>query len=63
MKTVLSIVVKNTSENIKLLLNDGYEKRSGSCAFFRNTIVVIPCKKYFWESSENIEGINTRIIE
>lgn len=57
----LQIVVSNNKENIETLLKYGYEKRGGSVAYKRETIVVIPSRKWFWESTETV-GISTAIM-
>ena len=48
------IVVSNTSDIIDTLKSFGYEKRSGSGAYNRETICIVPKKKWFWESNESL---------
>lgn len=48
------IVVNNTPDMIETLKSFGYEKRSGSAGYSRETICIVPKKKWFWETSESI---------
>jgi hypothetical protein len=48
------IVVNNTLDIINTLKSFGYEKRSGSPAYKRDTICIVPKKKWFWESNESL---------
>lgn len=48
------IVVNNTSEIINTLKSFRYEKRSGSVAYNRNSVCIVPKKKWFWESNETL---------
>jgi len=48
------IVVNNTPDMIETLKSFGYEKRSGSAGYTRESICIVPKKKWFWESSESL---------
>lgn len=48
------IVVKNTLDITNTLKSFGYEKRSGSAVYNRDTVRVVPKKKWFWESNESL---------
>jgi hypothetical protein len=39
---------------INTLKSFGYEKRSGSAGYTRESICIVPKKKWFWESSDSI---------
>ena len=44
----LIITVNKTEDLIKTLENQGYEKRSGSGAYIRNTVAIVPKRKWYW---------------
>jgi hypothetical protein len=48
------IVVNNTPDIIDTLKSFGYEKRAGSAVYNRNTICIVPKKKWFWESNQSL---------
>lgn len=48
------IVVSNTPEMNETLKSFGYEKRSGSAAYTRESICIVPKKKWFWVSNETV---------
>lgn len=48
------IVVNNNPDIIETLKSFGYEKRSGSAGYNRDTICIVPKKKWFWESNESL---------
>lgn len=48
------IVVSNTPDTVQMLNLFGYEKRSGSASYTRDTICIVPKKKWFWESNETL---------
>ncbi len=39
---------RKTDDLIEFLNKQGYEKRSGSGAYIRNQIVIVPKKKWYW---------------
>jgi hypothetical protein len=46
------IVVPKSDELEKSLLESGYEKRSGSASYNREFYLILPYKKYFWETDD-----------
>lgn len=57
----LVINVEKTLDMEKTLKSFGYEKRSGSTAYTRNTICIVPKKKWYWESNESL-GLSTKSL-
>ena len=47
----LVIRVEKNDSIIETLKIFGYEKRSGSAAYIRNNICIVPKKKWYWEDN------------
>jgi hypothetical protein len=48
----LLIVVDKSDDLVSMLESFGYEKRAGSCAYTRNSITIVPKKKWYWFSTD-----------
>ena len=59
MENCLKITVEKSKSLEDMLKSFGYEKRCGSGAYERNSIVIIPKKKWYWVSNDLI---GTQII-
>lgn len=62
MSSVLSINIENNKSNLEMLKSLGYSKRSGSVAYTRPTIRLIPSMKWFWEDSTTKTGTSSYIL-
>ncbi len=60
MEKCLTITVDKENSLITDLLKFGYEKRSGSGAYNRDLLVIVPKKKWFWLTSNEAKGTKIR---
>ena len=58
MEKYLKINVIFSEELVKDLKNFGYEIRAGSASYKRDTLSIIPAKKWFWRTSEDLGTTN-----
>jgi len=56
MEECLVITVDKDESLIKDLDRFGYEKRSGSAAYIRNFLVIVPKKKWYWLTGNSTKG-------
>jgi len=56
MEKCLAITVDLDESLVETLKKQGYEKRSGSAAYNRDLIVIIPKKKWFWLTKNETKG-------
>ncbi len=56
MEVCLTITLDKSESLISDLQNFGYEKRSGSGAYKRDLLVIVPKKKWYWETANETKG-------
>lgn len=56
MENCLIIIVDKSDSLISELNNFGYEKRCGSASYKRDLLVIVPKKKWYWETANEKKG-------
>ena len=56
MEKCLTITVDKSDSLVSDLQKFGYEKRSGSVAYKRDLLVIVPKKKWYWETANETKG-------
>lgn len=49
----MKISIPASRDAIDILIKEGFEKKSGSCAYVRSFITIYPFKKWFYEDTIN----------